>query len=397
MKTTSPSGVPPEARLASIDILRGVALFGVMAVNLVTEFRVSIFQQFLPVEPPLLMSDRIVEAFVSFALESKAFALFSMLFGVGLAIQFDRLSGSGRALYWLARRLAVLLLLGLVHLLLLWNGDILVQYALAGFLVLAFLCAPTWVLAVGFASLLALYVAMPLLHLPIPWLDTAALQQHVSEANRVYATGGVGEIWRFSLRELPLFAPLHIYIFPRTVALFLFGAFVWRSGFLRHLGRYKLELAVVACTGIAVGAAFTTGGGAGARLATVIFALGYGAAVMVLVQLPVTNRALSFFAPLGRMAFTNYVMQSLVFGFVFFGYGLGQFGRLGAAHTLALGVAVYAMQMLLSTWWLGRFRFGPIEWLWRTLMYGEVQPMVARPRVGSTAPGERCDRTGTSE
>src|SRR5881394_2351361 len=139
MKQIAPSSVPPEERIASFDILRGVALFGVMAVNLETEFRVSIFQQFLPAGRPLLMSDRIVEDFVSFVLELKAFALFSLLFGVGLAIQSDRLSGTGRAPYWLARRLGVLLLLGLIHLLFIWNGDILTEYALAGFLVLPFL------------------------------------------------------------------------------------------------------------------------------------------------------------------------------------------------------------------------------------------------------------------
>ena len=203
MKRVRPSGIPPEERIASVDILRGIALFGVMAVNLVYEFRVSIFQQFLHAEPPPLTSDRVVETFVAFALELKALALFSLLFGVGLAIQFDRLSSTGRALYWLARRLAVLLVLGLMHLLFIWNGDILTEYAIAGFLVLPFLRASTWVLAAGSASLFALYLAMPLLPLPIPWPNVATLQQHITEANRVYATGGVSEIWRLAFTNCP--------------------------------------------------------------------------------------------------------------------------------------------------------------------------------------------------
>ena len=219
---------------------------------------------------------------------------------------------------------------------------------------------------------------MPLLPSPPPWPDLATLQQHVIDANRVYATGSVAEIWRFSLGELPLFAPLHIYIFPRTVALFLLGAFAWRVGLLRHLGRYKRALVIGALLGIGIGAALTAAGTAGGRLATVVLALGYGAAVMALVHHPATGHLLNAFAPIGRMAFTNYVMQSLVFGFVFFGYGLGQFGRRGAAETLMLGVAVYVAQMLLSAWWLSRFRFGPLEWLWRTMMYGKVQPMLRR-------------------
>jgi uncharacterized protein len=374
----SPSAVPPDERLASLDILRGVALFGVMAVNLVTEFRVSIFRQFLPIERPLPPLDSGVEAFVSLALEMKAFALFSLLFGVGLAMQFDRLSRGGRPLYWLARRLAVLLLLGLAHLLLIWNGDILAEYALAGFLVLPFLYAPAWVLAAASAGLLAFYVAMPLLQLPIPWPAAATLQQHVAEANRIYASGGIGEIWRFSLRELPYLVLLHVYIFPRTVALFFLGAFLWRIGLPRDLGRHRQALAVGALVGIIAGAVLTAGTGAAARLATVVLALGYGAAVLLLVQRPLTGRVLGAFAPLGRMAFTNYVMQSLIFGFIFFGHGLGQFGRMGAAQALALGIVVYAAQMLLSAWWLGRFRYGPLEWLWRTLMYGRAQPMLIK-------------------
>src|SRR6185369_97528 len=162
--TVSP--VPPDERLASIDVLRGVALFGVLMVNLVTGFRVSIFQQFLPVEAAASALDRFAEGLVSLVLESKSLALFSLLFGVGLAIQFDRLLVRESAVYWLTRRLAVLLLFGLVHLLFIWNGDILTEYALAGFVALPFLRSPRWMLGLGAASLLALYVAMPRL---LPW------------------------------------------------------------------------------------------------------------------------------------------------------------------------------------------------------------------------------------
>ena len=76
------------------------------------------------------------------------------------------------------------------------------------------------------------------------------------------------------------------------------------------------------------------------------------------------------------MAFTNYIAQSLIFGWVFYGYGLGSFGKLNVSTALAFGVAVYAAQVFFSQWWLGRYRFGPIEWLWRSLMYGQSQPMM---------------------
>jgi uncharacterized protein len=132
-------------------------------------------------------------------------------------------------------------------------------------------------------------------------------------------------------------------------------------------------LIVAAVLGIAAGIALTLG--SFASLGIVALALGYGAALMALAQLSITRRFVSAFAPMGRMAFTNYVMQSIIFGLIFFGYGLGQFGRMGAVKALVIGLAVYGVQLVLSQWWLRRYCFGPLEWLWRTLMYGAAQPM----------------------
>ena len=277
MPKTTPSGVPPDERIAPIDILRGIALFGVMAVNVVTAFRVSMFQQFLPGFEPASFPDRVAGVFVSQVLELKAFALFSLLFGIGLGIQFERLSRGGQPFYWLARRLAVLLVFGLIHLLFIWNGDILTEYALAGLIVLPFLRGPKWLVGWLAFGVLYFYVVMPLMGLKIWWPDTGTFQRAVDEANRVYATGGFGDIWRLSLAELPLWLPLHEYIFPRTVGLFLLGAFAWRSGMFKDLGRFKSQLAIGAVVGIGVGGALTTMQGAGGRIATVVLALGYHA------------------------------------------------------------------------------------------------------------------------
>ena len=299
-------------------------------------------------------------------------------------MQFDRLSLNASPLRWLFRRLGVLLVFGLIHLLFVWNGDILTSYALAGFIVLPLLFVRSSVLSVVAFAFFILYAVGPILLYSVPWPDANTMQQHVASANHVYSTGTLSEIWRFSLRELPLMLSLHAFVFPRTVALFLFGALLWRSGILRQLHYRTYELAITATVGIVAGIASmaadahgvpTKFGGVLVNVAPVALAIGYGAGILALTNLPVSGRLLSGFAQTGRTAFTNYLMQSVIFGFIFFGYGLGQFGRMDPAPVFALGVGVYAGQMLLSTWWLRRYRFGPVEWLWRTSTYGVAQPM----------------------
>jgi uncharacterized protein len=378
--TDTATPLDPSTRIDAIDVLRGIALFGVLAVNLVTEFRVSIFQQFLPELAQGTSADRAVQSFVSLALESKAFSLFSLLFGLGLVIQFERLARSGSPLRWLVRRLAVLLVIGLIHLILIWNGDILTEYALAGFVVLPILFAPRWALLAGCAAFLLLYLILPSLALPVSWPTPAWMQQHVNEANAVYATGNAADVLRFSIREIRALLPLHIYVFPRTVALFLLGVFIWRTGLFKETSKKVAILFPAASVCLIVGWLLTsTAPNVLSPLAPVFLALGYAASVIWLMTFATVGRWLEPVGALGRMAFTNYLLQSVVFGWIFFGYGLGLFGKLGAASTMAIGAVVYGIQVLLSSWWLRRFRFGPVEWLWRTLMYGTRQPMARVP------------------
>jgi uncharacterized protein len=381
----SPRPISPAERIDAIDVLRGLALLGVVAINVVTEFRVSIFEQFLSHTRPASPIDSAVETILTLAVEMKALALFSLLFGAGLAIQFERLANSERRTSLLVRGLAVLLVFGLLHLCLIWNGDILTEYALAGLIVLPFLFGPRWLLAVAALAFLVLYLAMQASPPPGLFPSTATLTQHVADATRIYATGGFLDVLAFRLRELPLFAPLHAFIFPRTIGLFLLGAFAWRTGILRNPPRHLLFAIAAACIGLGAALILCHAGGFIARgrigalaepLGTILLALGYGAGIIGIANLDSGKKLLGWAAPLGRMAFTNYLMQSLIFGWIFYGYGLGLFGRLGVASALAVGVAVYTGQVFFSAWWLRRYRYGPVEWLWRTLMYGAAQPML---------------------
>src|SRR4051812_15292869 len=168
-------------------------------VNLVTEFRVSIFQQLLP-GPSGVGSDLTVERVIALGFQSKAFCLFALLFGVGLAVQFERLSVAGRPLYWLARRLAVLLAFGLVHLLFIWNGDILTEYALAGFVVLPFVRLPAKAMLLAALAFLAAYAAAPALY-SITWPSAAALRAHRSEEHTSELQSHVNLVCRLLLEK----------------------------------------------------------------------------------------------------------------------------------------------------------------------------------------------------
>jgi len=321
----------------------------------------------VPPDKTISPLDRAVIAFLDQAIELKALALFSALFGLGLAIQFDRLPAKRRAVL-LLRRLVALLLIGLVHITLIWDGDILVEYALVGLIALPFLFGPRWLIGISGLAFLSLYFTGFFFRL-VPLLDPASLARHVMEATRVYGAGGFFDVLAFRLHEIGVIVPLHVWVFPRTLALFLLGAFIWRSGVLQRAPEHR-EL--ILGTGL-VALALTLG--AGQSLATVTLPLAYAAFIIAAASTTRGANLLGWAAPLGRMAFTNYLTQSLVFGWVFYGYGLGLFGKVGAATALACGTALYAVQVIASRWWLTHFNFGPVEWLWRTLMYGRWQPM----------------------
>lgn len=387
---TLPRPTGSAERIDAIDVLRGIALLGVVAMNVVTEFRVSMFERFLFPKPRLSPIDSAVETILMLFVDLKALALFSLLFGTGLAIQFERLARSERRTMLLMRRLAVLLVFGVIHLCLIWNGDILTQYALVGFVVLPFLFGPRWLLAVAALASFGLYLAMQAFPPPGLWPGTAALAQDAAEAHRIYPTGGFLEVLALRLREIPLIAILHAYIFPRTVGLFLLGALIWRTGMLRNPPRKLLLVTTVAC--IVLGGAWVVAhagrmvpagpiGALAEPLGIILLALGYGAGIIGIANLERGKRLLGWAAPLGRMAFTNYLAQSVILGWIFYGYGLGLFGKLGVTSALAIAVAIYIGQVFFSAWWLARYRYGPVEWLWRTLMYGEAQPMAMSSAV----------------
>lgn len=379
--------IAPSDRIAAIDIARGIALFGVMAINVTTIFRVSIFERFLPDGGDGTWLDRALYTILMVGIDLKALALFSLLFGVGLAIQHDHLSARSRRTLLLVRRLAFLMLIGAVHLVLIWNGDILFEYAIAGFIVLPFLFCRLRILTIAGTALLAVFIASSFLPEIASMPSRTWMTQNVAEATRVYGSGGFAEVLAFRIHELPAFLPLHMSMFPRTVALMLIGAAAWRAGLFRIGSRASGFLPLVAAIGILAGGALAVSHMTGwlrlgwraelslERLGSVLLACGYGAAIIWATVRTRARKLLAWAAPIGRMAFTNYLMQSVIFGWVFYGYGLGLFGKLGVAAALVVGIGVYVLQVAFSAYWLQHYLYGPVEWLWRSAMYGTRQPL----------------------
>lgn len=387
-RSSSPQAVAESERIHAIDVVRGFALAGVLLANLMFSFRVPTSRGYLPPDPDASLAERAADGFVQVAIQGKAITLFSFLFGVGLAIQHERFARLGDPRYWLARRLIVLLLVGLVHLTLVWNGDILTEYALAGLLVLPFLDASPRTLLRWAIALYAFYLVAPVLPFMPAWPDDSLLRAEYADALRIYGAGTWEQMRRYSLHEWRVFSPVYISLFTVTPALFLFGVVTWRSGILREPAAHRDQLRWIARGGIAGGLALslvgyangnadsaTWAGFLAATFGPAVLAAGYGAALVLAVEDRRAPRMLGALAAAGRMAFSNYLTQSLVFTTIFYaGPGVGLIGKVDAVTALIGGTAFFAAQVAFSRWWLARFRFGPLEWAWRSLTYGRAQP-----------------------
>jgi len=340
--------VAEKERYPVLDLVRGVALFGVLLVNLLYFFRVSLFAHMLDPEGGPL--DRFVAVFVEF----KAFDLFALSFGVGVAVQAERVAKrSGNAAAFLARRFLILLAFGAVHMTLVSNVDILCLYAICGLALIP-------VLRLRWQFLLPMAVATILLQrfLPgLPFPSAEALRAHAAEATRVYSQASYPEMVAFRWHETrTLILPVLAGVAAQVYGLMLAGMAVWRAGVVRDRDRHRRAILIAFVVALAASAVTRE---------NIPLAIAYGAALLAY---PQTGRWSAPFAAAGRMAFTNYLTQSLIFALVF--NGLGLFGRLATAPVAAFGLALYAAQLAFSVWWLKRRRFGPFEWLWRSLTYG---------------------------
>jgi len=389
------SPIDRRARIADIDVIRGVALFGVLMCNLAFCFRTPLMAHGGPRYDTGL--DHWVANFEGVFLSDKAMTLFSTLFGAGLTIFYERASARGSgAMGLLTRRLCFLMLFGFLHMFLLWNGDILVDYATAGLCALAFMKRRAWVLWVGIVFL----TLFPLLGELLPALKDAVngldAAKHYEEAIPIYGHGSYLEIVRYRFHEAAVYMwRAYIFYWPGTMRNMLVGMLVWRSGLLRAPLAHARALKWTTLVGIVLGLAYpvtrtiyyemthrslipreSVWRHVLGETSAPLLALGYAAGVLLLLHGgSVWRRFFGALAPVGRMAFTNYLTQSIVFSTVFYGYGLGLVGQVGFTVPAIMGISFYSLQCVVSTFWLRRFGFGPFEWVWRCLTYGRWQAM----------------------
>lgn len=414
--------VQPRERIAVVDVLRGFALLGILVVNMQFYSTPSgkLFAN-IPYwqEPVHVWADRIISWFF----EMKFYTLFSFLFGFGIAMQILRAEAKGRGfLGQHYRRMLVLLGIGLFHAFFIWMGDILVTYAVLGcMLSLVSWLRPRWLLVCAFAILavmVVLYLFGALLLGAVSVLVDADLQggllggeearqQLIAQAEedaRIYREGTYWQITSVRAREvLSVYVAVLFFQGPHVFAMFLLGLYVGRVRWFQDLPK-TLRLfrrawwvgLIVGGLGTLVTAWLTSHAGfdsfvgmswkfagvATALVAAPALSCFYATSLILLYYRPMVRPCLDLLGPVGRMALTNYLAQSLIcstifYGSTIFGFGFGLYGRIGPAYGLVLALAIWTVQVIWSNLWfrgLG-LKFGPVEWLWRTLSYGRLQPM----------------------
>jgi uncharacterized protein len=421
----SPAPIPFSERFASMDVLRGFALLGILPINILALALPAIADQ-----NPNLAGGFTGINFASWLVcyvffDHKMMTIFSMLFGAGLVLMSDRMTQRGASpAAFFYRRAAILLVIGLAHAYLFWEGDILRSYALCGMIVYPLRKQrPRTLIILGLLAML-----------PSVWLarnDAAHLAEARDAANRVEGAekdgqtpsdadlllaedwGGShtaaeieeesrtyrqGSYWQLARNRAANMFSIESMIFVREFISIINGRMLLGMA-LMTLGVFSAQLSLrfyvfLAVLGYGLGLpivgwgayqlvengfdlVYMLGGGAEFNeFGSLLVALGHIGTVVSIYKTGLVIWLTSRLAAVGRMALSNYLMQSVICTTLFYGYGFGWFGSLDRVQLLGVVFVIWALQLWYSPVWLKHFRFGPVEWLWRSLTYGKAQPML---------------------
>jgi len=393
-------GIEPNERIQSLDIMRGIAILGIILANMMhfkslAQLDASIFAE--GHELPEGLFNQFATLFISFFVEGKFYPMFALLFGVGFYIFYSRLFEKDlKANSVFARRLVFLLVIGTIHIIFFWHGDILLTYGLTGFLLLFFISRQPKTILIWSISMLAVSsIFMSMMMVFNGWVLGFVPPEQLQTLNQVTASmmaeGGYWEIVGFRFTESITVIFSAIFTIFGILPLFLLGLYMAKTGMFHNikanLGRWKKICIHSLWAGLLLSAVttalihnftpipsfFAYGIGIGIRMFTgPILMLFYVSAVVLLTRKETRQVIMKPFANVGRMALTNYLMQTLILVFIFHGYGLGLYGQLGSGVGMLLSIGVYVFQLILSTLYLKKFKQGPMEALWRKWTYRKV-------------------------
>ena len=410
MQTLTP--VQTNEREIFMDVLRGFAILGIFIANLGAGF--SGYNESAHLTGPFLSEgwDHKMQFLHHMFIEGKFYSIFSLLFGWGIALQFKRAAAKDiNALPTIKRRLVFMLLLGAVHLMI-WPGDIVFFYAMLGFLLLPFRRFSDKTLVLTGISLVLLPIALYAAKSYWQWLNApAGLLFETGQKVDSLLTGVTSDEsyreftkhatwWDIFKGNIAGFFYRYGYLFfvsriPKVLGMFLIGYALGRSDFYKNIAQNKKIIYWVIGLGLVIGLPanfylarymtyfmddyfnLKTKG----LYQTIAYALGvaplamaYVGIFMLCFQATAGKKILSVLAPVGKMAFSNYLMQSLIGNFVFLGPGLGYTGQAGPLYFTLFGILVFIIQIIISTAWLSYFNYGPVEWIWRSATYKKWQP-----------------------
>ena len=405
--------VGANERIEILDILRGFALLGILTVNM-TAFSWPYEYMHWQREYWDSRVDAVVDWLVRFLAEGKFYPLFSFLFGLGAAIQMERSDCRGAPFIGrYCRRLFVLLAIGIAHALFIWDGDILVSYALCGLLLLPFRkCQPKTILIWAFVCLLIPALLIILLWALLTGLSflpemAAVIQKGLDEHYgtyeeqreaieriiHVFASGSYAEMFRERSSNVLYMWLVSAFYAPGFLGLFLLGLYAGKRRIFRDIEGNARLIRQVLLWGLVLGLPLSllqAACMASTQLADSYFLwlLSYGlagiggpaqglayAAGLTLLLRSHRLQWLRVVGAAGKMALSNYLLQSLICTTIFYSYGFGLFGAVGPVTRLGFTVLIFVAQLAFSAGWLNHFQFGPMEWVWRTLTYGTRQPM----------------------
>lgn len=389
-----------KQRIFEIDGIRGFALLGILMMNIMS-FAGPTLDDIFTGKTSEIYSGFWNEAslfFINTFVTTNFYTMFSFLFGLGFYIFLSRAEKKTQSTTLLfIRRLLLLLIFGIIHGVFLWYGDILWTYAITGlFLILFYRLKPKANLIIAVVIIIVSTVIVILGTIAVyamgMYTSDASLpaEDFVFSLNMTEAIlqGTYGDVVIMNLIILGLSAAGAIFVIPNVLSMFLLGLYAGQKGYFSNLQKFKnlTKKVAIACIGVGLPIKIFTGYlttyhphddvfAQLSQLASTIggpfMALGYIAVcILVFSRVP---KLVKLLQPVGQMALTNYIGQSVIMLIIFYGFGL--FNSINAIWFIPITLGVFSLQLIFSHFWMKYFSYGPLEWLWRTFTYLKMMPL----------------------